>query len=326
ALLGAVTALVGAFSGWGVWTLIAAPLATFVSRAAGMMVAARAWYWPSFDFKGARGLADYGGIVMSGQIFWFLQTQSDIVIAGRVLGKEELGLYTVSLFLAQIFVTKVVPPLNEVAFSAYARIQDDRSAIGAGFLKSVRVIMLLAMPFCMGMAATSEPLVQTMLGEDKAVAAPIVALLALAMPFMTLHVLFAPATNACGRPGIATRASILGTLVMPAFYYIGVQYGVLGLAAAWLASYPVLTAISAAWSLPVIGLKANDLIRALSAPVLAGIAMAVSVVLLDRAMPAMPDVARLALLVCAGGAIYGGWLLAFARDRLDEARNLILKR
>lgn len=326
ALLGAATALVGAFSGWGVWTLIAAPLVTFVSRAIGMMVAARAWLLPSFDFRGARRLADYGGIVMGGQIFWFLQTQSDIVIAGRVLGKEELGLYTVALFLAQIFVTKVVPPLNEVAFSAYARIQDDPSAIAAGFLKSVRVVMLLAMPFCLGMAATAEPLVHTVLGADKAIAAPVVALLALAMPFMTLHVLFAPATNACGRPGVSTRGSVLGTLLMPAAYFVGVQYGVIGLAAAWLVSYPLLTAVSAAWSLPVIGLRARELIAALRAPVLAGIAMALGVVLIDRTLPELPQVLRLAALVAAGGAIYGGWLLTFARDRLSEARDLVLRR
>lgn len=326
ALLGAVVALIGAFSGWGVWTLVAAPLATFVSRAIGMMAAAKAWILPSFDFRGARALADYGGVMMGGQLFWFIQTQADIVIAGRLLGKDDLGLYTISLFLAHIFVTKVVPPLNEVAFSAYARIQHDLREVSAGFLKSVRTIMLLAMPFCLGMAATAEPLVRTMLGDDKAATAPVVALLALAMPFMTLHVLFAPATNACGRPGIATRTSILGALLMPPAFYVGVHYGVVGLAAAWALTYPVLTVVSAMLSLPVIGVRPRELIAALQAPVLAGIAMAAGVVLLDRALPVMPHPARLALLVSFGSAIYGGWLLTFARERIDEMLKLVLKR
>lgn len=326
AMLGAVTALAGAVSGWGVWTLVVAPLVTFITRAIGMTLAAKAWIKPSFDFRGAKYLADYGGIVMGGQLFWFLQTQADIVIAGRALGVEELGLYTVALFLAQIFVNKVVPPLNEVAFSTYARIQHDPSAISSGFLKSVRVIMLLAMPFCLGMAATAEPLVGIMLGEDKAAAAPVVALLALAMPFMTLHVLFAPATNARGRPGISTRASILGAVLMPLSYLAGVQWGVVGLAAAWLMSYPILTAVSAAWSLPVIGVKPGELIAALRPPVLAGLAMALGVLLLDSILAELPQIGRLAILVAAGGAIYGGWLLAFSRERLDEVIDLLLKR
>lgn len=326
AVIGALTALGGALAGWGVWTLIAAPLATFASRALGTMVAARAWLWPSFDFRGARSLADYGGIVMSGQIFWFLQSQSDLVIAGRALSTTDLGLYTVSLFLAQIFVTKVVPPLNEVAFSAYARIQHDGAAARAGFLKSVRVIMLLAIPFCLGMAATAEPLVHTILGEGKAAAAPVVALLAMAMPFMTLHVLFAPATSAFGRPGLSTRTSILGAVLMPLAAFIGVRWGVTGLAAGWLASYPLLTLFSARWSLPVIGISGRELLAALAPPVLAGLAMAAGVLVLDRALPALPPIARLSALVTAGGGLYAGWLLFFARARIDEVRDLALRR
>ncbi|MFN5822103.1 MAG: oligosaccharide flippase family protein, partial [Novosphingobium sp.] len=164
AVIGAVVALAGALGGLGVWTLVAAPLATFASRAFGMVAVAKAWMWPSFDFRSARAMATYGGVVMAGQIFWFIQTQADIVIAGRVLSAGELGYYTTALFLAQLFVNKVVPPLNEVAFSAYARIQDDPTAVAQGFLKSVRIVMLLAIPCCVGLAAVSGPAVELMLG------------------------------------------------------------------------------------------------------------------------------------------------------------------
>lgn len=326
ALVGAVTALAGALAGMGVWTLVLAPLASFTVRGLGMAIAARALVWPSFDFRGTRALAAYGGTVMAGQVFWFTQTQSDILIAGRAFSPHELGYYTTALFLAQIFVTKVVPPLNEVAFSAYAQIQDDRAAVSAGFLKSVRLIMTLAMPFCLGLAAVAGPAVHVMLGDKWLPAAPVVAVLALAMPFMTLHVLFAPAANALGHPGLATRGAVVGSLLMPACYLVGVQYGPVGIAAAWLVAWPLLTALSAAWTLPVIGIPARALGEALLPPVLAGTAMALVVVLLDRVLPSLPEAARLALLVGTGGAIYGLWLLRFARERLTELLDAALKR
>jgi O-antigen/teichoic acid export membrane protein len=291
-----------------------------------MLLAARTFIWPSFDFRGARALAGYGGIMMTGQLFWFVQTQADIVIAGRSFTPTELGFYTTALFLAQIFVTKVVPPLNEVAFSAYTQIQHDREAVAEGFLKSVRVVMTLAMPFCLGLAAVAEPAVDLLLGDKWLPTAPIVAVLALAMPFMTLHVMFGPATNACGKPGIGTRSSILGAVLMPLCYLAGAQYGAIGVAAAWLVAWPLLTAIVAAWSIPVLNLRAAQLREALLPPVLAGAGMGLAVVALDRALPAMPEALRLVLLVAAGGAVYGGWLLAFARERLDEIAGLALKR
>ena len=327
AILSALVALAGAMAGLGVWTLIVAPLTGFFARALGMMTAARAWMWPSFDFRGAKALADYGGIVMAGQIFWFVQTQADIIIAGRMLPASQLGFYTTSLFLAQIFVNKVVPPLNEVAFSAYARMQHDPAALAEGFLTKVRAIMLLAMPFCLGLAAVAHPAVEVMLGEKWLPAAPVVRLLAIAMPFMTLHVLFAPATNAVGRPGIATRSAVLGAVVMPLAFYLGVRWGgAEGIAAGWLLGYPVVTFVTALWAMPVLGISLPRLGQALLPPVLAGGAMAMVVTLLDGLVHGLHPVPRLLLLVTAGGATYGLWLLGFARERLAEAWALVRKK
>ncbi|OJW69844.1 MAG: lipopolysaccharide biosynthesis protein [Sphingomonadales bacterium 63-6] len=321
-LLSAFAALGGALAGLGVWTLVLAPLTGFAARALGMAIAARIFIRPSFDFRGAWSLARYGGIVAVGQFFWFVQTQADIVIAGRAFNPHMLGIYTTSLFLTQMFVTKFVPPINEVAFSAYAKVQDDARAMALGFLKALRILMLIGMPFCLGLAATADPLVHVVLGEKWLETAPVIALLGFAMPFMTVQVLFGPATNAAGRPGIYTRVSILGAVLLPVAFLIGVQWGVTGIAWAWVAAYPALVAISATWVLPVLQVSLRDFIRALAPPVLAGVAMFLGVRLCDHFLPAMPILARLAVLVAAGGAIYGLWLLVFARGRINELFEL----
>jgi O-antigen/teichoic acid export membrane protein len=318
ALVGAAAALAGALAGMGVWTLVVAPLALFGSRALGMALVARAWVRPRFDFAGVWHLASFGGMVTLSGLFWFVQTQADVVIAGRMFGAHTLGLYTTALFLSQIFVSKVVPPLNEVAFSAYARVQEDAAAFAAGFLKSVRLIMLLALPFSLGLAAVAEPAVRVVLGDKWLGAAPLVRLLSLAMPFMTLHVLFAPATNAAGRPGIAIRTAVAGAVLLPLAFATGVQWGGVGLAAAWLAGFPVLTVLAARWALPVVGVRAGELIRALVPPVLAALAMVAAVGALDRVLPETRPAVRLLALSGVGGLVYLGALSAIARDRLAE--------
>ena len=52
ALAGAGTALGCALAGYGVWTLVYAPIAMFWTRAIGLTIVARLLVWPSFDFKG----------------------------------------------------------------------------------------------------------------------------------------------------------------------------------------------------------------------------------------------------------------------------------
>lgn len=318
AVAAAATALGGALAGLGVWTLVAAPFVLFSTRAIGMTLAARALVWPSFDFRGAGALARFGGTMALGQLFWFAQSQADVFIAGRWFSAHALGIYTTALFLTQIFVAKFVPPLNEVAFSAYARIQSDEAARAAAFVKAARIVMCAALPFYFGLVATAEPLVLAVLGAKWAQAAPIVGLLALAMPFMTLQVLFAPACDAIGRPGIAVRNGATGAVLLTIAFALGVRWGAIGLAAAWLGAYPLHLALSAHRALPVIGVRARDLALAIAPPLAAALLMAGLVMVVERLLPPLAPVPRLAVLVATGAAAYAAALALLARPLLTE--------
>lgn len=323
---GAAAALGGALAGLGVWTLVWAPIALYAVRAAMLTWGARSLMWPSFDFRGAGHLARYGGVMAAGQFFWFLQSQVDVFIGGRWFDPHQLGIYTTALFLAQIFVSKFVPPLNEVAFSAYARIQHDEGAVARAFVRSVRIIMLVALPFYLGLAATAEPLVLTALDSKWAEVAPVVRLIALAMPFMTVQVLYSPACDARGRPGIGARNGAFGAVVLAAAFLVGVRWGPVGLAWSWLAAYPVYLAVSTWRSLPVIGARVRDLADAIAPAACAAIGMAVVVTLVDRSLPPLAPPARLAVLVAIGAATYGAWLALFARGTVRELIAVVRKR
>ncbi|MBB5712264.1 oligosaccharide flippase family protein [Sphingomonas xinjiangensis] len=325
-IAGAVTALAGAYAGWGVWTLVAAPLAMYAVRAIGMTWAAGTLMWPSFDFRGAGDMARYGGIMAAGQIFWFVQSQADVFIAGRWFDPHLLGIYTTSLFLAQIFVSKFVPPLNEVAFSAYARLREDPTAVANAFVKSARLIMVLALPFYAGLAVTAHPLVEVVLGPKWIEVAAVVQWLALAMPFMTLQTLYAPATDACGRPEIGAGNGAIGALVLSVAFLIGVHWGVTGLVAAWLLAYPVYLALSTWRTLPVIGVRARVLGAALAPPVVASLVMAGAVSAVDHALLPLIPLLRLLALTSVGAGVYCGWLVLFAPGLVRDVVALIRHR
>lgn len=319
----ASAALGGALAGWGVWTLVFAPIVLFTVRAVGMTIAARSLVWPSFDFRGAGHLAKYGGVMAAGQLFWFAQSQCDVFIAGRHFSAHELGIYTTALFLTQIFVSKFVPPLNEVAFSAYARIQHDDEAVAKAFVRATRIIMVAALPFYFGLAATAEPLVLTMLGPKWVEAVPVVHLLAFAMPFMTMQVLFSPACDARGKPSIGMKNGAFGAVVLAVSFLVGVNWGPTGIAAAWIVAYPIYLGVSAWRSLPVIGATVRQLTNAIAPPLFAAVAMALIVTLVDRVLPPLSPLPRLAILGSVGATVYGAWLMIFARGVVRELVELV---
>jgi O-antigen/teichoic acid export membrane protein len=260
------------------------------------------------------------------QMCWFVQSQADIFIGGRALEAHALGIYTTALFLTQILASKFVPPLNEVAFAAYSRIQARPDMIQSAFLKSIRLIMLVCMPFYFGLAATAQPLVETFLGAKWTETIGLVPILCAAMPLMTLQILFAPATNALGRPGLAVKTGLFGAALMATAFGVGIGWGAEGLAWAWLAGMGALLAVTVELSRPVIGISRTDLFLAVAPGLGAAAAMAGVVVGVDWLIADMGTGKRLAVLVGVGAAAYFVFLMAFAKPIVAEVLGLFRPR
>lgn len=253
AFVAASTALALAWFGLGVWALVYAPIAGFATRAFGLTIAARMLVWPVFDFRGAGDIISFGGALTLCQLFWIVQSQSDILIAGRAFSPHELGLYSEALFLTLIFAGRFLPPLNEVAFPAYAELHKNGQPIGPAFLRSARTVMMLATPLYIGLGLTALPLVATVFGPKWLEMAPIVSGLAFAMPAMALQIICSPTTNALSRPRIYLMTSLTGAIIMPLAFLIGVSQGAQGLVHAWWVAAPLLLAVTLALTLPAIG-------------------------------------------------------------------------
>lgn len=323
ALVGAGASLAMALAGLGVWTLVFAPIATFWTRAIGLTLAARMLVLPSFDLKGAGSMIRFGGAMLLSSFFWLFQTQADVLIGGRTLHAHDLGLYTEALFLTQIVTSKFVPPLNDVAFSAYARLQSDRVTTARAFEKSVRLIMMATLPFYAGLAVTAYPFVAVVLGDKWLEMAPIVQLLACVMPVVTLQILFPPATTALGHPRVQVLAAAAGAAIMPVAFFLGARWGGVGMAWSWLIGFPLLAIITARMAIPIIGTSARALWLACLPSLLASAGMAAMVLTVDHLLGPIAPLPRLAVLVVSGMVAYGALTLLIAREMVAEVLALV---
>jgi O-antigen/teichoic acid export membrane protein len=328
AMAGAITALTGALSGWGVWTLVFAPMMMLLTEAVGMTWAARAPIRPIFRFAGAGHIAGFGGVMTATQLFWFVQSQADVMIAGRVLDPHQLGVYTTGLFLAQLLAAKFVPPINEVAYAAYSRQQGEGQSDwgSSALLATIRLVMLVGLPAYAGIAVVAPVLVPVLLGEKWIEIVPLLPILASAMAMLTLQILFSPATNARGYPGIALKVTMLGSVAMPIAFLVGSQWGVTGFAWGWVGGMAVLAGATIVLSQPVLGFHYSGLARAIAPPLAAALLMAAGVALALQVMPPLPDILALGLAAGLGVALYLGLLHLIAPDRLAEALHFIRNR
>jgi O-antigen/teichoic acid export membrane protein len=331
AMLGAILSFSLAWNGFGVWTLVWTPIILFWVRAIMLVSVTRFFYWPSFNFTGTGSMIGFAATVLVAQGFWIVQSQSDLFIAGRAFNIHQLGLYAEALFLTQIFAAKFVPPLNEVAFPAYSRLQHDPSAMAYSFLKAMRLIMLIACPLYAGLSVTAGPVVATLMGPKWLEAIPLIQILALAMPFMTLQILFGPPTNALGKPKITMQISMFGAILMPVIFLLAVPFGTIGLAWGWLSGLPILLLFTIWHAGRRFGITLTGVIGACWPGFGSAALMAIIVWVADRFLFAhMPGhgepLLKLAALVGIGGVSYAAILWFMARGSVLEFVELVRKR
>jgi len=200
------------------------------------------------------------------------------------------------------------------------------AALTAAFLKAVRLIMLVTCPLYFGLAVVADDAVALVLGAKWLAMAPLVAILAFAMPMFTLYSLFGPAVIALGRTGITMRSAMIGALVMPAACLLGIQWGGTGLAWAWVLAFPVVPIAAYLQARSPLGLTARGMAGALAPGLSASAAMAIVVAAAEIALPNLASWQRLPLLVALGGASYLALLLVVSRETLAEVIALLARR
>ena len=326
ATVGGVIAFTLAWLGYGVWALVYAPVAMFATRAIGLTVAARIFIRPVFDFRGAGDLISFGGTLTLCQFMWIIQSQSDVVIAGRSFDTHDLGLYTNALFLTLIITGKFLPPINDVAYAAYSELHKAGKALAPYFLRTLRTVLLVTAPLYFGLALTADPAVRLLFGEKWAEMVPLVAGLAIAMPFFAVQIVCSPATNAMGMPRVYLTTNTIGATLFPILFALMVDRGVMGLVHAWWIGTPTLLLTTLFFILPKVGLAWRTLAKEMLPILLASAVMALAVWLVRDLVADWVPAGQLAVLVPLGALSYLATLALVARRYLVESWGMIIHR
>jgi O-antigen/teichoic acid export membrane protein len=303
-LFSSLTTLGFAVAGMGVWSLVYGSLALAVVRTIGMSVAAGFIAWPRFSLTGLRTILTFGGWVTADRLLYYTYSSSDVLIVGKLLGKDALGVYSVAEQLASLPNQKISGILNEVGFAAFSRIQNDAIQVRAHFCKAVRLVSAVSLPVAWGLSSVAPELVQVVLGTKWSDVAPLLALISLVTPLWMIAGVSTPALLGLGRPEVGVKSLVASLAIMPVAFLIGAGWGVLGVAVAGLVAYPIVFAIRMRLTLPILGVSARDYLGLFRGFVLASAGMYMAVTATRGMLGALPDAAVLAVLFVVGVTVY----------------------
>ena len=323
--LTALATLAFALSGLGVWSLVLGSLVSVVLNSIGINLLHPFLHWPKFSFKGLGRLFGFGGYVALSRVMLYLYLQADMIVGGRMLGKEQIGFYSVGMHLASMPMQRVSAILNEVAFPAFARIQENRARVAHHVLQAIRLAGLCAFPVFWGMGAVAPELVGVLLGAKWEPAILPLQLLAAVMPLRMIGQLMPPTLQGVGKARLNAQNQFVACVTMIVAFLIGVQYGIVGLAVAWVVGFPLTFIANVRTWFPALDIPASKIFGAIVRPALAAAGMFVTVEG-ARMLGTGPGPLGLATMIAVGAVTYGLLSLAMNRNGLREARHLLLRR
>lgn len=321
-IVGSLLTLGLAYAGFGVWALVWGTLAAAVFRALGLNCVRPFIRTPSFALSKAGHLFRFSRDVVLTRLLWFLYSQSDAFIAGKILGTHSLGLYSVSMHIASLPVQRASAIINQVAFAAFARANRESGRVDFHTLSSVRALSFFAFPVLWGMSSVAPEFVSVVLGKKWEPAIPAFLLLCLVMPLRMLSPVLHSALQGIGRADVSLRNTALAAVVMPITFYIGCQFDLLGLALAWVLAFPLVFFTTLVRSLPHLQIKVRALLAAMAAPALISAVMYAGVWGTRFAL-GTDTVTNLPMLVFVGVVIYATLSLGFNRSGVREVWSMV---
>jgi O-antigen/teichoic acid export membrane protein len=325
-LLGGAIAVAGAVRGHGVWALVVGSLSLSLIETVGYHWVQRMWPRFGLAFGLLRRHFRFGAAVMAQRVIWLAYMKADIFVVGRLFDTRTTGLYAVGRELATLPLDRIGSAINQVVFAGFARIKDDRAAVGHLFIRGIGLLCFMSFPVFFGISAVAEPMVLTLLGSPWAASALVAALMALTGPLRLVNTVSVEILNAVGAARDNLRQVTYTGLLVVAGIAVGVQWGILGLCVGWLAGYlagAVLHVLCLSRHVPI----DRRVARAIIARPLLGCGLMYGVVLgVLAGLAGEPAWLRLAAGVLAGAAAYGAWALLVMRSELRTLRATVAGR
>lgn len=321
-----VVVLLCAVAGLRYWSLVAGLIAGHLT-ALGLTTRFERVQFARPKLRDLEGTLVYARHLAVGSMAWYVYSNADFAVVGRVAGIAALGYYQFAWNVAQLPGEKLGNVLQAVTGPFFGSIGDDFAALRHYFLILSELMVSVMLPVLLGFALVCPLAVPLIFGAKWVPSVQIMQILVLSAAVGSLGQLGHHVLGATGRAHIGTRMNLIALVVLPIAFFLAARFsGTLAVAAVWLVAQPVLMGIPLLYVRAAIGLSLREYLYRLRAPAVSAVAMTVAVLSVERAAASLPLIARLALMCAAGAAAYPLCYTQLFRPRVDALVALLKSR
>lgn len=307
AIVAQVVAIVMAFSGAGVWALVAQTLTALAITGGLSWISARWLPRVEFSFNDLREMSKFGASVLGTEFVAALRVWGEAAIISGFLGVAALGYVSIAQRLVAIVQELTASAITPVSTVAFARIRDELPRLTSAYLRSLRTTYAAVAPPLTVLIVAAPLIVPIAFGEGWETSFALTQIYALAGTMTIASSLDHGFFYGLGRPGRWFMFGLVLDALTIAVTLVTVQYGLVAVAWGFVAA--ALAGTVARWFLVSHELRTSS--RRIARPfgfLVAGLALSVAVgfgiAYLTQSLPA------LAAILLIGIGVAGAYLLA----------------
>lgn len=317
--------LVLAFLGFGYWTLVLGYMAGSLAWQI-VVLSSRRLRFRRVHLPDVSSTLRMMGHMVAQHLSSFTVSNSDVMIGGRLVSSAAMGAYSFGAQLAAVPNAKITSLVANVTPSLFREVRSDLPLFRRYIVLITLALSALVVPAFVGIIMVARDFTDVVLGAKWSSIVVPLQLLALNAALQSMFAVLPQVLWATDNGRVVTRFGLLNVIILPPlFFFLGREWGVNGLAAAWVIGTPIVVLPRGRVALRVVGLSVRDFAKSLWPSLSGSAVMALAVIGVQHvdAVQTGPAVARLALSVVTGGVAYAATIALLHRTHVRSALAIL---
>jgi len=226
---GTITAIIMAFCGFGVWSLVASNL---VNSVISVILLWKINPWRPelcFSHKSFKELFAFGGLVALVGIINTLYNNVQALIIGKKFSATDVGYFNQARRLEFVPSDTVTMIVDQVTFPVFSKIRDDADRLVAGIRLNIKAVAFLNFAIYAVLIITAYPLIHFIYGDKWDAAVPYFQILCLAGIVYSLDEINLNVIKSFGKGNLYFLSQIITRIIGISIMFVGMLWGIYGL-------------------------------------------------------------------------------------------------
>lgn len=212
-IMAAIVGIAMALNGFGVWALIAQQLTNLTIDTIILWITVK-WRpkW-QFSFQRLKELFSYGWKLLVSAVLETVYNNIRQLIIGKKYSSSDLAYYNKGKQFPDLIINNVNTAIDSVLLPTMSEVQDDREKVRNMTRKSIKVSVFIMAPLMMGLAFTSNNVVELLLTEKWLPSVPFLCILCITNMFYPIHTANLNAIKAMGRSDLFLKLEIIKKVI-----------------------------------------------------------------------------------------------------------------